>query len=85
MTRFIFTLCLILSSLAASFTSLATTLTVSDNLIVSQINNKKVEHGFISNHSAFSLEPGQHALVIHYKDVFEDLNFAEHRDRKSVV
>lgn len=83
MTRFIFALCLFLSSLIISHTLWATTLSVSDNLIVSQINNKMVEHGFIGTKSDFSLESGQYALIIHYNDVFEDLNIAEHRVVKS--
>jgi uncharacterized protein YccT (UPF0319 family) len=61
----------------------AASLTVTDNLIVTEINNKVVDHGFIGNKSSFSLEPGNHALIIHYKDVFEDLDFAEDRVVKS--
>jgi len=61
----------------------ATTLTVSDNLIVTEIDNKIVDHGFIGKKSSFSLNSGTHAVIIHYKDVFEDLDFAEDRVVKS--
>ena len=83
MTRFILALGLFLLNTTISFSLWATTLTVSDNLIVSHINNKIVDHGFFDHTTKFSLKPGQHALVIHYKDVFEDLNFAEDRVVKS--
>lgn len=79
MTRYIFALSIFFITSTVSTTIWATTLKVSENLIVSHINNKAVEHGFISNSSEFSLEPGQHALTLHYKDVFEDFTIAEHR------
>lgn len=69
--------------LMAPLTLWATTLKVSDNLVVTEINNKAVEHGLLSKKSMFTLSPGDHALVIYYKDVFEDLNFAENRVVKS--
>jgi uncharacterized protein YccT (UPF0319 family) len=56
---------------------------VSDNLIVSEVNNKSVDNGFISKQSSFELKQGNHALVLRYKDVFEDLEFAEDRLVKS--
>lgn len=83
MTRFILALGLFLLNTTISFSLWATTLTVSDNLIVSHINNKIVDHGFLNHTTKFSLKPGQYVLVIHYKDVFEDLNFAEDRVVKS--
>lgn len=83
MTRFIFALCILFISSTVSTTIWATTLEVSESLIVSHINNKAVEHGFISNSSVFTLTPGQHALTLHYKDVFEDFTIAEHRVVKS--
>jgi uncharacterized protein YccT (UPF0319 family) len=61
----------------------AANLNVTDNLIVTEINNKVVDHGIIGHKSTFSLEPGNYALIIHYKDVFEDLDFAEDRVVKS--
>lgn len=66
-----------------SATLWAATLTVSDNLIVTEIDNNVVEHGFIGKNSKFSLNQGEHALIVHYKDVFEDLEFAEDRVVKS--
>lgn len=57
----------------------AATLKVSDNLIVSEINDKSVEHGFLGKKSVFELGQGTHAVILRYKDVFEDLDFAEER------
>ena len=54
---------------------LAATVSVSDNLIISAINDKSVDNGFISKKSTFELNQGEHALVIRYKDFFEDLDF----------
>lgn len=64
-------------------TSLANTLNVSDNLIVSEIDNKTIEQGFFGNKTTFPISLGEHAIIVHYKDVFEDLNFAEDRVVKS--
>lgn len=64
-------------------TSLANTLNVSDNLIVSEIDNKTIEQGFFGNKNTFPISLGEHAIIVHYKDVFEDLNFAEDRVVKS--
>jgi uncharacterized protein YccT (UPF0319 family) len=58
---------------------LAATVNVSDNLIVSEVNDKTVDNSFISKKSSFELSQGNHALVVRYKDVFEDLDFAEER------
>lgn len=58
---------------------LAVTVNVSDNLIVSEVNDKSVDNGFIGKKSSFQLSQGNHALVVRYKDVFEDLDFAEER------
>lgn len=65
------------TSLFLPLVALATTLTVSDNLIVSEIDDKKVENSFLSNQSTFSFSQGEHALILRYKDVFEDIEFAE--------
>jgi hypothetical protein len=70
-------ICSLLS--AISTPALAATINVSKNLIVSEVNDKSVEHGFIGTKSAFELGQGEHALVVRYKDVFEDLDFAEER------
>lgn len=84
MTRFFNTRSLlnlfVFGSLSLVLTSLsAATLKVSDNLIVSEINDKTIEHGFIDDKSVFELNQGAHAVLIRYKDVFEDLDFAEDR------
>jgi uncharacterized protein YccT (UPF0319 family) len=57
----------------------ATTLNVANNLIVSEINDANVNHGYIGNKSSFELDQGNHALMVRYKDVFEDLDFYEER------
>ncbi len=80
MTRLNFyTLCFGLLTSTVSLTLSATSLTITDNLIVSEVDDKTVEHGFIGNKSSFTLQQGEHALVVRYKDVFEDLDFAEER------
>ncbi len=80
MTRLNFyTLCFGLLTSTVSLTLSATTLTVSDNLIVSVVDDNTVEQGFIGKKSSFTLNQGEHALVVRYKDVFEDLDFAEDR------
>jgi len=58
---------------------LAATLKVSDNLIVSEIDDLSVEHGFLGNKSVFELNQGSHTIILRYKDVFENLDFAEDR------
>jgi uncharacterized protein YccT (UPF0319 family) len=68
------------SSLSAlSSQVLAATFNVSDNLIVSEVNDISVDHGYIDNKYSFELKRGMHALIVRYKDVFEDLDFAEDR------
>lgn len=70
-------ICGSLSAISAQV--VAATVNVSDNLIVSEVNDKSVDNGFISKKSSFELSEGDHALVVRYKDVFEDLDFAEDR------
>lgn len=70
------------SILCCSFISLnagAATLTITDNLIVRDVDDKAVDHGFLSKKQQLELTPGSHSLVIKYKDVFEDIDFAEDR------
>lgn len=55
----------------------AATLTVSDNLIVSEIDDKSIKNGFFGNKLSFELGQGPHVLIVRYKDVFEDLEFAQ--------
>jgi len=58
-------------------------LTVTDNLIIRDIDDKAVEQGFLSTKQTVELAHGQHTLVIKYKDVFEDLDMGEERLVKS--
>lgn len=72
--------------LCLAFTSAntyAATLTYSDNLIIRDIDDKAVEHGVFSKKTRFELHQGEHTIVVKYKDVFEDLEFAEDRLVKS--
>ena len=74
------------SLLICSFVSLsvsAATLTISDNLVIRDIDNKSVEQGILSKPQVFRLIQGEHILVLKYKDVFEDLEFGEERLVKS--
>jgi len=71
---------LICSSVSAISTqALAATVNISDNLIVSEVNDRKVDKGFLENNFSIELNKGKHVLVVRYKDVFEDLDFAEER------
>ncbi|NQY48445.1 MAG: DUF2057 domain-containing protein [Colwellia sp.] len=73
---------LIFSVLLCSFFTFkvnATKLTLADNLILHDVDDKAVEHGFLSKKQSINLTQGEHTLVIKYKDVFEDLDFAEER------
>ncbi len=79
MTRLFYIFCFAFLATALSPTSSAATLTVSDNLIISEVDDKTIEHGFIGKKSTFTLNRGDHAVVVRYKDVFEDLDFAEDR------
>lgn len=61
----------------------AASLTVTDNLVLRDVDNKAIEHGFLSKKQTIDLAQGEHALVIKYKDVFEDLDMGEDRLVKS--
>lgn len=63
----------------SSDTLQAATLNVADNLIVSEVDNQAIEHSFFSQKSTFELGKGAHVLIVRYKDVFEDLDFAQDR------
>ncbi|WP_231562040.1 DUF2057 family protein [Colwellia psychrerythraea] len=54
-------------------------LIITDDLVVRDLDDKAVEHGFLSQKQTIQLTTGEHTLVIKYKDVFEDLDFAEER------
>jgi len=79
LTRLFYIFCFTFLATALSPTLSAATLTVSDNLIISEVDDKTIEHGFIGKKSTFTLNQGEHAVVVRYKDVFEDLDFAEDR------
>ncbi len=61
-------------SLLISLEVVAATVTVSDNLIVRDVNDKPVEHGFLSKKQSFDLEQGKQSFVVKYKDVFENMD-----------
>lgn len=84
MTRFLnvpsLTALFLCSSLSTISTqALAATVNVSDNLVVSAVNDKRIENSFLHKKSSFELNQGEHALILRYKDVFEDLEFNEER------
>lgn len=66
-----------------SFTVPASTLTISDNLVLRDVDDKAVEQGFFTKKQSITLGQGRHTLVLKYKDVFEDLDLAEERLVKS--
>lgn len=70
-------ICGSLSAMSAQV--LAATVNVSDNLIVREVNEKSIDNGFMGRKSSFELPQGNNALIVRYKDVFEDLDFAEDR------
>jgi uncharacterized protein YccT (UPF0319 family) len=74
------------SVLLCSFITLnvsAAKLTITDNLVLRDIDDKAVEQSFLSTQQTVELTQGQHTLVIKYKDVFEDLDMGEERLVKS--
>ena len=83
MAKLFHSLCFVLLTSIVSLSAFGTTLTISDNLIVKEIDNQIVEHGFIGKKTTFAISPGKHAIRLLYKDVFEDLDFAEERVVKS--
>lgn len=72
MTRLFSSLLLTLVTSTLTLTSWAATLTASDTLIIKEIDNKVIDHGYITNKSTFSIEQGKHAVIVQYKDVYED-------------
>jgi uncharacterized protein YccT (UPF0319 family) len=68
--------------IASSFvmvTASATQLIISENLVLRDIDDKAIEQGFLSKKQSITLSQGDHTLVLKYKDVFEDIDFAEER------
>ncbi len=55
----------------------AAKLIVEDSLIVKEVDNKTVNQSFLSQTTTFELTPGEHAVVLKYKDVYEDLDFGQ--------
>ena len=68
---------------AFSWNISAATLSVSDNLVLRELDDKRLSDGFFadafSNTAAIELSKGSHTLLIKYKDVYEDIDFAEER------
>ena len=66
-----------------SHKTLAVTLSVADNIELRELNDKRLDDGFFSgafsSHKNIQLSKGSHTLLIKYKDVYEDLDFAEER------
>lgn len=83
MAKLLYSLCFVLLTTIVSLSAFGTTLTVSDSLIVNEIDNQIVEHGFMGKKTTFTISQGKHVIRLLYKDVFEDLDFAEERVVKS--
>ena len=79
MTRFFYLFLFIFATSLCSFKAVATNLYVADNLIIIEVDDQVVDHGFIGNKSTFNLTQGQHAIVVKYKDVFEDFDLGQER------
>ena len=79
MTRFFYLFLFIFATSLYSFKAVATNLHVADNLIIIEVDDQVVDHGFIGNKSTFNLTQGQHAIVVKYKDVFEDFDLGQER------
>jgi len=61
----------------------AATLSIADNLVLREFDDKRLNDGFFADTFAstksIDLSKGRHTLLIKYKDVYEDLDFAEER------
>lgn len=57
----------------------AATLSIADNLVVRELDDKALDDSFFSSKQSIQLSKGSHTLLIKYKDVYEDLDFAEER------
>lgn len=79
MTRFFYIFLISFAVSLGSFKAFATNLQVADNLIIIEVDDKVIEHGFIGKQTTFDLSQGQHALVVKYKDVFEDFDLGQER------
>jgi len=61
----------------------AAELKITDNIVLRDVDDKVIEQGFLSKKQLITLSEGKHSLVLKYKDVFEDIDFAEERLVKS--
>lgn len=61
----------------------AGTLFIADNLVLRELDDKAVDDGFFaatfSSAKSIKISKGKHTLLIKYKDVYEDIDFAEER------
>jgi len=61
----------------------AATLSIADNLVLRELDDKRLQNDFFINafsrENSIKLSKGSHTLLIKYKDVYEDLDFAEDR------
>lgn len=61
-------------SCTISLEATAASFTVSDNLVIRDVNDKTINHGLLSKKQTIDLKSGEHSIVLKYKDVFEDLD-----------
>ena len=57
----------------------AATLSIADNLVLRELDDKRIDDRFFSSKQSVQLSKGRHTLLVKYKDVYEDLDFAEER------
>ncbi len=69
----VFSACLVSASLFAA------QLKVADNLEVKELNGKSIAQGFFKHNRDLQLSSGKQALVVRYKDVFEDEDLGQDR------
>lgn len=65
--------------LSLSWSTLASTLTVANNLDVKEINSKMYSQGFFATQKTIDIPPGENTIVIRYNDVFEDADLGQDR------
>jgi len=67
----------------------AATLSIADNLVLRELNDERLNDSFFSDlfsgEKSIHLSKGRHTLLVKYKDVYEDLDFAEERVVESAL
>ena len=69
----------VFSAYLVSASIFAAQLKVADNLEIKELNDKPIAQGFFKNNRNLQLSSGKQALVVRYKDVFEDEDLGQDR------